>query len=86
MPILSQLWRETTTEDELRHLWDLETIGIDNKQTVHESFESNVSFEDGRYKVNLPLKERHDLLPDNHELSLGHLKPQVDRLGRTQSF
>jgi hypothetical protein len=54
-------------------LWDLESIGITDKETVHESFERNVSFEKGRYHVKLPLKEKHDILPDNYDLSLARI-------------
>ena len=61
-------------------LWDLESIGITDKETVHESFERNVSFEKGRYHVKLPLKEKHDILPDNYDLSLARLDSQVKRL------
>jgi hypothetical protein len=61
-------------------LWDLESIGITDKETVHESFERNVSFEKGRYHVKLPLKEKHDILPDHYDLSLARLDSQVKRL------
>ena len=68
-------------QNELLHcLWDLELIGIMDRETVHEAFERNVSFENGRYHVKLPLKEKHDTLPDNYELSLARLDSQVKRL------
>jgi hypothetical protein len=45
---------EKQPEELLRRLWDLESIGITDKETVHESFERNVSFEKGRYHVKAP--------------------------------
>ena len=48
---------------------------------------SSVTFEDGRYSVSLPLKEQHELLPDNYDLSLARLNTLVKRLRKTnQSF
>eukprot|EP00112_Aurelia_sp_Birch-Aquarium-sp1_P020996 Seg554.7 transcript_id=Seg554.7/GoldUCD/mRNA.D3Y31 product="hypothetical protein" protein_id=Seg554.7/GoldUCD/D3Y31 len=51
-------------------LWDLESIGIREKDTVQEAFVKNITKEDGKYCVKLPLKEQHTLLPDNYDLSL----------------
>ena len=47
---------------------------------MHESFLKKVTFEDGRYTVSLPLQERHELLLDNHDLSLARLNTLVKRL------
>ena len=41
-------------EELLDRLSDIESIGIRDKETVHESFLKNVTFEDGRYSVSLP--------------------------------
>lgn len=61
-------------------LWDLESVGIRERDSVHESFLKNVSFENNRYNVKLPIKENHKLLPDNYELSLSRLNSLVKRL------
>lgn len=67
-------------EEMLHRLWDIESIGIREKETVHESFLKNVTFQDQRYSVSLPLKEKHELLPDNYEVSLARLNSLVKRL------
>ena len=44
------------TEELLHRLWDLDSIGIRDKETVHDKFLENISFSKGRYCVTLPLK------------------------------
>ena len=83
---LPSVENEKQPEELLHRLWDLESIGITDKETVHESFERNVSFEKGRYHVKLPLKEKHDILPDNYDLSLARLDSQVKRLRQEPSL
>jgi hypothetical protein len=79
--------KKPAAEELLHQLWDIESIGIRDKETVHESFLKNVTFEYGRYSVSLPLKEQHELLPDNYDLSLARLNTLVKRLRKTnQSF
>ena len=43
-----------TLYEDFEKLWDLDSIGIREKDTVHEAFEKNVSFQDGKYSVHLP--------------------------------
>jgi len=62
--------------------WDLDSIGIREKDTVHEAFEKNVSFQDGKYSVHLPWKAHHKFLPDNYENSVARLSSQLKRLRR----
>ena len=78
--------RSRTAEEMLQRLWDVEFIGIRKKETVHESFLKNVTFKNGRYSVSLPLNERHELLPDNYELSLARLSTLVKRLRKEPLF
>ena len=53
----------------LNKFLNLDSMEIkDNKQSVHESFESDIKFENQRYVVKLPVKENHQLLPDNYTL------------------
>ena len=68
------------TEKLLHRLWDLDSIGIRDKETVHDTFLENISLTNGRYCVTLPLKEKRDPLPDNYELSLVRLNSLVQRL------
>ena len=41
-------------QGDLDRLWDLDSVGIRDKDTVLEAFEKNLSFEDGNYLVHLP--------------------------------
>ena len=63
-------------------LWDLESLGIKASDDVHESFESEISFIDGRYSVKLPWKQGHEPLPSNYAISLSRMKGQIKRLKR----
>ena len=69
-----------TLYEDFEKLWDLDSIGIREKDTVHEAFEKNVSFQDGKYSVHLPWKEHHKLLPDNYENSVARLTSQLKQL------
>ena len=40
---------------------------------MYEAFLKNISFEKGRYTVQLPFKNHHEVIPDNYELSLACL-------------
>ena len=37
-------------------MWDLDSVGIRDKDTVSEAFEKNLSFEDGKYLALLTLE------------------------------
>ena len=41
---------------------------LENNELVNQ-FKDNLSFENGRYFTKLPLKEFHDVLPDNYQLA-----------------
>ena len=68
---------ECPTDELLKRLWDLDSIGIREEETVHGAFLKNISFANGQYCVKLPLKENCDLLPDNYDLSLARLNTLV---------
>jgi len=70
-------------EPDVDRLWDLESIGIKEKETVLDTFEKNVTYDDNRYCVTLPLKDKHQTLPDNYELSLARLRNLTKRLYKT---
>ena len=77
---------ECFTDELLQRLWDLDSTGIREKATVHETFLENISFENGRYCVKLPLKENQNLLPDNYDLSLARLNSVVRCLRKEPSI
>ena len=56
-----------TLDNQLRSFWKLEALGIqDEEKTLYDDFIGSVKFQEGRYKVPLPWKEDHALLPDNY--------------------
>ena len=68
-------------DSEVRKLWDLESIGIRVNDEVHETFENEISFSDGKYSVMLPWRKgRHDTLPSNYVHSLGRTQNQLRKL------
>jgi hypothetical protein len=70
-------------ERDLRAFWDLESLSILKKEgSVHDKFESTITFKGGRYEVNLPWKEQHQILPDNFETSRRRLMSLLQRLQR----
>ena len=49
----------------LGKFWDYESLGIQNDSlSLYDKFVSEVEFTEGRYQVQLPFKEDHELLPD----------------------
>ena len=70
-------------EEQIQSLWDLDSIGIRDKQSVHESFLESIKFEDGRYSVKLPFKSNNKFLPDNYQLSLARLHNLFKSLSKT---
>jgi hypothetical protein len=71
----------TQLTKQLRSFWELESLGIcEEEKTLYDEFASNVTFQDGRYKVSLPWKEFHEPLADNYRLSVKRLKGLLQRL------
>ncbi|XP_065180252.1 uncharacterized protein LOC135810689 [Sycon ciliatum] len=65
----------------LEKFWTLESIGILPKElSVYEQFEQRIRFANTRYVVDLPWKECHAALPDNHRLSERRLRSLLERL------
>ena len=72
-----------SVEETVQCLWDIESQGIRiDTESVHDSFIKNISFENGRYTVQLPFRKHHKPLPDNYELSLVGLNSLYKRLQR----
>ena len=45
---------ETNLDVQLRSFWELESLDIHEKKTLHDEFSSNITYQDGRYMVSLP--------------------------------
>ena len=71
-------------ENEVSKLWDLDSLGIKVCDEVHELFEDDIEFRNGRYSVKLPWKQGHDILPSNYANSLsrmkGHLRANAHKI------
>ena len=67
-------------ESEVSKLWDLDSLGIKVSDEVHETFEDDIEFRNGRYSVKLPWKQGHNILPSNYANSLSRMKGQLRRL------
>lgn len=63
-------------DEQLKSYWDLESLGIHegNDESMYEQLTSQISFQNGRYKVPLPWREFHKPLSDNYHLSVNRLK------------
>jgi len=70
----------------LEDVWNIESIGIVDKQTENddfiakEQFKESGEFKDGRYYVSWPWKETTPELPVNRKLAIDRLKWTINRL------
>lgn len=68
-------------DERLQTFWNLESLGIVGHDcSVLDDFRDKVRFVEGRYEVSLPWKDPHQVLPDNHQLSLRRLHSLLQRL------
>ena len=75
----------TYLNEKILRFWDLDEIGIANKElSVYEKFKNNITLQEGRYSVRLPIKEYHPVLPDNYNLSLKRLHSLKMRLEKDE--
>ena len=73
--------------DKIHRFWDLDEIGIANKElSVYKKFKNNITLQEGRYSVRLPIKEYHPVLSDNYDLSLKKLHSLKMRLAKDEMF
>ena len=77
----------TIPEDIVKRFWDLETIGVfdkDDVDPVYADFERNLEFnqESGRYRVGLVWKEKHPALMENKKIALSTLASLEKRLSK----
>ena len=64
----------------VEELFELETLGINDIETVEEQFISELKYDDDYYSLSLPWHEHHDILPDNYEVSVARLNSTLKRL------
>ena len=72
-----------SSEEQIQSIWDFDSIGIRDKQSIHESFLESIKFENGRYSVKLPYKADNKFLPDNYQLSRARLHNLFKSLSKT---
>ena len=73
---------DNSIKETLTKFWSLESTGIhpNDKNSVHESFLANITFDETRYELKLPFKEVHPVLPDNFRNSVARLGSLLQRL------
>ena len=67
-------------ENNLKKLWDYETLGIREKDDVYEDMVDSIRFTSERYSVKLPWKTGNYHLPDNYRLSQSRMQSQLKKL------
>ena len=70
-------------EEQIQSLWDLNSIRIRDKQSIHKSFLESIKLENGRYSVKLSFKSNNKFLPDNYQMSLARLHNLFKSLSKT---
>ena len=74
-------------DQRLKKYWDLETLGIkEGEMPAYSQFMECITFQDGRYCVQLPWKNPHPHLPDNFKLSQRRLCGLLRRLRQEPSL
>ena len=67
-------------ENNLKKLWDYETLGIRETDDVYEDMVDSIRFTGERYSVRLPWKTGNYHLPDNYRLSQSRMQSQLKKL------
>ena len=68
------------TPREVTKLWDLDTLGIREDDPVHQAFQEQIKFKNGRYSVPLPWREGNFHVQQNKGLAEGRLKAQLRKM------
>ena len=68
-PVIEQN-KDEMLDKRVNQLFDLETLGISETDSVHKSFLQNIKFDNNHYSAKLPWREHHQILPDKFELSV----------------
>ena len=69
-----------SVREEVTKLWDLDTLGIREDDPVHQAFQEEIKFKNGRYSVPLPWREGNFHVPQNKGLAEGRLKAQLGKM------
>ena len=75
--------QDVSLDSAVSSLWDLENLGILDKNSVHDEFLENIFLDKGKYTVRLPFRKHHDTLPDNFDLSVTRLNSLVRLLKKS---
>ena len=68
-------------KDDLQKFWDLETLGIKEREaSVYDKFSSDIRFTGERYQVKLPFKDNHPVLPDSYSAASRRLTTTIKKL------
>ena len=59
-------YEDSSNQRKLNQMFELDTLGISESDSVHETFLKDVKFENNHYVVSLPWREHQDTLPDNY--------------------
>ena len=73
-------------DENVKQMWDLETIGVVESKEMHDDFVENIEFNGNRYSVKLPWRDGHENLASNCKLSLARLKSQVRKLKKSWPY
>ena len=74
-------------DQRLMEFWNLETLGIkEGEMPAYSQFIEGITFQEGRYCVQLPWKNPHPPLPDNFNLSQLGLRGLLKRLRQEPSL
>ncbi|XP_065068275.1 uncharacterized protein LOC135693670 [Rhopilema esculentum] len=84
-PILLLKCDRSALEDKIQKLWDLETIGIRERNEVHETLLDNITFNGERYFVGLPWKAGNKVLPTNFDNALARFNSLIRKLKKDPS-
>ena len=68
------------TENSLSKLWDLETLGIREKDVIHKNLLETIEHTGEHYRVKLQRNVGHSTLPSNYRNALSRLRSQVRKL------
>ena len=81
----SVIEEENSLVREVKHFWDLDTLGIRHDEpSVYEKFIDDITHNGERYEVKLPFKKSHPILPGNYQLSETRLESLLRRLKSKQ--
>jgi len=88
--ILKVATSDTSLDDELKKLWELENIGIkspsSNDDEAIKKFERSISYSNGKYTASLPWKDEDVNLPTNRTLALNRTNSLLNSLRKDEKL